>query len=384
MGQHALAHLYPWDVIGDPDAAPRMRDLGVAAVALAAAYHSVRAATPLHPAHRIVDVPHAAMYVSFDEAAWRGRLLQPAPPTWLAGRDAFSTATQALRRVGLPVHAWIVLTHSSHLGAQHPQFAVRNAFGDIYRHALCPAHDAVLDYCAGLAHEVVRLGKPDGVVLEAAGPMGFVHGSHHEKTDGAGFDAVRKQLLSLCFCTACASCYTQSGIDTEALRQRVRQGVDGTPHSIEAALGEALAAQLAQVRATLARELRQRVINELRRLAPGLKIILHASADPWATGAFATVAGGVNAAADVLVANAWGGPETALAELATLTRWRESRRLAAYVLALPPRPCDARALRAELDAYAHAGVDEFHFYHAGLASRARLAAIRAALRGDIY
>lgn len=384
MGRHALAHLYPWDVIGDPDAAPRMRDLGVDAVALAAAYHSVRAATPLHPAHRVVDAPHAAMYVPFDEAAWRDRVLQPVAPDWLDGRDPFGAAAQALRRVGLPVYAWIVLTHASRLGTQHPQFAVRNACGDVYRHALCPAHDAVVDYCVGLVHEIVRLGQPDGVVLEAAGPMGFVHGGHHEKTDGADFNAAQKQLLSLCFCAACMSRYAQAGIDAEALRLLVLAGIDGGAGSIEAALGEPLATRLAQVRAALALGLRRRVIGELRRLAPERKIILHASADPWATGAFATVAGGVGAAADVLVANGWAGPEAARAEIAALARWKESRRLAAYVLALPPRPCDARALRADLDAFASAGVDEFHIYHAGLASRARLAAIRAALRGDLH
>ncbi|MBD8873494.1 hypothetical protein [Rhodanobacter sp. DHB23] len=382
MGRHALAHLYPWDVIGDPDAVPRVRDLGVDAVALAAAYHSVRAATPLHPAHRIVDAPHAAMYVPFDEASWRGRLLQPATATWLAAHDPFSTAAQALRRAGLKVHAWIVLTHASRLAAQHPQFAVRNAFGDSYRHALCPAHDAVLEYCARMAHEIVRIGKPDGVVLEAAGPMGFVHGGHHEKTDGADFGTVQKQLLSLCFCTACTARYAQVGIDAGSLRALVQAGIDRPARSIEAVLGEPLATRLAQVRGSLALELRRRVTGALRRLAPELEIILHASADPWATGAFASVAGGVDARADVLVANCWAGPETALAEIAGLARWQESRRLAAYVLALPPRPCDARALRAELDAYAGAGVDEFHFYHAGLASRARLAAIRTALRGD--
>ena len=384
MGRFALAHLYPWDVIGDPDAAPRMRDLGVDAVALAAAYHSVRAATPLHPAHRIVDASHAAMYVPFDEAAWRNRVLQPASPTWLAEHDPFAVAAQALRLVGLPVYAWIVLTHASHLGTQHPQFAVHNACGDVYRHALCPAHDEVVEYCAGLAHEIVRLGKPDGVVLEAAGPMGFVHGGHHEKTDGADFNTAQKQLLSLCFCAACTPRYAQVGIDAEALRLRVLAGIDGGADSIEASLGEPLATQLAQVRAALALGLRRRVIGELRQLAPELKIILHASAAPWATGAFATVAGGVDAATDVLVANAWAGPETALAEIAGLARWQESRRLGAYVLALPPRPCDARALRAELDAYASAGVDEFHFYHAGLASRARLAAIRTALCGSVH
>ena len=51
------AYLDPWDVVGDPSAAERIAALGVDAVALAAAYPSVRAATPCHPAHRVVDAP---------------------------------------------------------------------------------------------------------------------------------------------------------------------------------------------------------------------------------------------------------------------------------------------------------------------------------------
>ncbi|WP_329374330.1 hypothetical protein [Streptomyces sp. NBC_01483] len=44
----ATAYLYPWDVVGDPAAAERVAALGVDSAALAAAYHSVRTATPFH------------------------------------------------------------------------------------------------------------------------------------------------------------------------------------------------------------------------------------------------------------------------------------------------------------------------------------------------
>ena len=40
---------------------------------------------------------------------------------------------------GLQVEAWIVLTHNSTLGRAHPDLVVRNAFGDAYPYALCPA-----------------------------------------------------------------------------------------------------------------------------------------------------------------------------------------------------------------------------------------------------
>ena len=66
----AWANLYPWDVNGDPAAADRIAGLGLTGVALAAAYHSVRAVTPFHPEHRIVT-RDAAVYYRVDPARWR-------------------------------------------------------------------------------------------------------------------------------------------------------------------------------------------------------------------------------------------------------------------------------------------------------------------------
>ncbi|MFB6783754.1 hypothetical protein ACFCX0_42310 [Streptomyces sp. NPDC056352] len=59
----ALGYAYPWDLDGDPAAADRIRAVGVDAVALAAVYHTTRAATPLHPARRVFEAAHAACYV---------------------------------------------------------------------------------------------------------------------------------------------------------------------------------------------------------------------------------------------------------------------------------------------------------------------------------
>ena len=66
----AWANLYPWDVNGDPAAADRIAGLGLTGVALAAAYHSVRAVTRFHPEHRIVT-RDAAVYYRADPARWR-------------------------------------------------------------------------------------------------------------------------------------------------------------------------------------------------------------------------------------------------------------------------------------------------------------------------
>ncbi|MGW2158625.1 hypothetical protein [Nonomuraea sp. NPDC001699] len=199
-----VAYVYPWDIVGDPSAPARLADLGVDVIALAASYHSTRAATPYHPEHRVLDVPHPAFYLPIRPRAW-SRLV-PAAPTWTPP-DAYLQAQTALRKAGLKVHAWTVLTHNSYLGTRFPDLTVRNAFGDPYPYALCPAHEDVLAYCETLVTEILTLAEPDGLILEACGPMGFGHQSVHEKTSGADWTPTDADLLSLCFCTACAPQY---------------------------------------------------------------------------------------------------------------------------------------------------------------------------------
>ncbi|MGV9377865.1 hypothetical protein ACWDRB_18705 [Nonomuraea sp. NPDC003707] len=429
-----VAYVYPWDIVGDPSAPDRLAGLGVEAVALAASYHSTRAATPYHPSHRVLDVPYPAFYLPIRPASW-SRLV-PATPTWTP-EDAYLQARDALKAVGLQVHAWTVLTHNSHLGTANPDLVVRNAFGDPYPYALCPAHEDVLEYCELLVKEILTVGEPDGLILEACGPMGFGHQSVHEKTSGADWTPADSDLLSLCFCTACADRYPA---DT---RDRVRATIDRThpaqptpaptagttaststtigttigtttagntmagattagattasattagtsttagtttpsthPLTIEQALGE-LTDEVRAIRVDLSDSLRHRLIAVARSTAPNTPITLHANPNPWAAGAFAPLPSG-EPGADVLVANCWGDPATDATRLAQLKDLSTpGQRIGAYVLALPPRPADAAALADQLRTYAKAGATEFHLYHAGLASPQRLAAITEALR----
>ncbi|MEO3788751.1 hypothetical protein ABGB14_00975 [Nonomuraea sp. B10E15] len=371
-----VAYVYPWDVVGDPSAPERLAGLGVEAVALAASYHSTRAATPYHPAHRVLDVPHSAFYLPVRPSSW-SRLV-PASPTWTP-EDAYLRARDALKAAGLQVHAWTVLTHNSHLGTAHPDLTVRNAFGDPFPYALCPAHEDVIEYCERLVQEILTVGEPDGLILEACGPMGFGHQSVHEKTSGADWTPADIDLLSLCFCTACADRYPPNA------RDRVRAAIDRTlpaetsHRTIDEAL-DRLADEVRAVRTELSASLRERLITVARSASPAVTITLHANPDPWAAGAFAPLPSG-EPGADVLVANCWGDPATDAARLTRLTELcGPGQRVGAYVLALPPRPGDAEALADQLSAYAKAGASEFHLYHAGLASPQRLKAMREALR----
>ena len=197
------AYLYPWDVDGDPAAADRLAGLGLAGVTLAAAYHAVRAVTPHHPGHRIVT-RDAGIYFQPDPARWRDARLRPvAAAPGDDGPGTFERAAAAMRAAGLPVTAWVVVTHNSRL-AGAGECSVRNAFGDVYPWALCAGSDAVREYAALLAAEAAALPGVDAIELEACGWYGFEHGSAHDKTGAASAGGARDWLLSLCFCGACA------------------------------------------------------------------------------------------------------------------------------------------------------------------------------------
>src|ERR1039458_4983893 len=95
------AYLYPWDLVGDPLVVARLASAGFEHVSVAAAYHSVRAATPQHPQHRFVVAESAALYRPVRSAAWAGRRLSPFSAPWTGSEDSFERAVEALGAGGL-------------------------------------------------------------------------------------------------------------------------------------------------------------------------------------------------------------------------------------------------------------------------------------------
>ena len=162
-----------------------MEALGVREIALAASYHGARAATPLHPLHRLVEAPSSALYRPVRESAWRGQALRPVAASWVASTDPFAEAAMALTDHGFAVARLVDPGAFHYLGTQRPDLAVRNCFGDVYSYALCVSHDEVLAYIATLAGEAVREVPIAGVSIEGLGQLGVAHNGLHEKTDGA-------------------------------------------------------------------------------------------------------------------------------------------------------------------------------------------------------
>jgi hypothetical protein len=374
------AFAYTWDLVGDPVAAERFAGLGIDTVTLQAAYHSVRATTAWHPRHRIVHAEHAAAYFRIRPDRWRGLRLRPAAPRWgVADEDRFGTATAALAAVGLRSEAWLVLTHSSLLGGSAPDLAVRNAYGETFGYALCPAQPEVREYALMLVREVSEQYAVSALMLEACGWLGFEHGSHHEKTSGADLSVCAKDLLSICLCTACASALADRDIDVVELSHDIRTVVDrelqdGVP------AGQNLTEALGQRRARAVYEHRTGVITRLvedaKGLARGREVLLMATDDPQVTGPDVGVdltAFGKPPSAYVL--KCWDDEEAAIGRMKAAAA-RTEVPLVANVNALGERSEDLPALAGRLVA---AGASELRYYHAGLASPARQAAIREAV-----
>jgi hypothetical protein len=357
-------YAYPWDVLED-GFATRVRDLGVDEVAVALSYHSARAATPWSASRTAVVARHAAFYRPVRSGVWGS--LSPATPDWVSSEDSGGDAVRLLNEAGIPAAAWIVLTHNSQLGYEHPEVAVRNCFGESYPWALCPSQPAVREYAATLTAEAVAGLDLSSVILEACGPLGAVHQHQHEKTDGVWAPAVAR-LLSICCCDACAEGW---GSDPEAVRAQLATEVrrligTGDLGVTEDELPDSLREDLLFTRQKATDALRAAV---LATLAPGTRIVLHGALDPWVTGALPGLTPGAIDDADSVVLFGWAPATGADAVAAAREALPERVAIGSYITAVAAAPVpDIAAYVGEL---AKAGAAELHLYHLGLAGPGR-------------
>jgi hypothetical protein len=361
-------YAFAWDYLDDPDALARTHKLGVEVVALAASYHAARVVNVFNPTRRVTDIPHSAFYGTRRDDAWRGHRLTPRAPTWLGRDDAFATSAQRLRREGIDVDAWIVLTHLDDPEFTDLDLVERNAYDEPYPYALCPGSEDVREYCLTLVEESLRSTDVRGVVLEAAGPMGFEHAGVHDKSEFAALSASQCELLSLCFCASCRKSQLESGLDPEEVAAKVRTGIDDGAPSPESALGTELADAVAAYRVSLGAALREAIIERVREVQPGATITLHASPRRWATGSFpALSAQPWSTSIDSVVSNAWL-PDQAEDDLRALTDVVDGRaQIGAYVRL--DRDWSGDGSDERLRRYGRAGVTELHVYHLGMLTK---------------
>ncbi|WP_353941811.1 hypothetical protein ABII15_09325 [Streptomyces sp. HUAS MG91] len=382
------AFVYPWDVVGDPDAARRIADLGVRQVTLAAAYHSTRALTPRHPRHRVVTADHASVLYPPDEQHWAAHELRPYPAGDWAPGDAWGEAAAALTDAGLDVHTWVVLAHNSRMGDEHPDTSVVNAYGDRYPWAPCIAQPATRAHLVALAAEAATRPGARGTELESLGWYGLAHLHAHDKTGGVGLGEAAQYLMALCFCPDCRDGYARHGLEPDELRRSVRaalepvwrgEAADDGWGSVEKLLGAETAAATRAHRDATARGLQEAAVAAVREAAPaGFQVLLHADPVSYHCGANAGVdPAHILSVADGVVVPCTGGagPLTPFAEQDK----GGGKVLAANLTVVRGMGGSPHTLAADARAARELGANELRLYHAGLASDADLGLVAEAL-----
>ncbi|MDJ0394678.1 hypothetical protein QMK17_15240 [Rhodococcus sp. G-MC3] len=375
-----VAHAYPWDVLGDPCFVERARELGIREIALAASYHSTRAATPLHPQHKVVDAHHAALYRPLRPGAWDGLKIAARTAAWGGSEDAFGDAARILNDAGIDVHAWIVLSHSTIVGHAHPDATVVNCFGDRYPYALSPGHPDIVAYARTLAGEAVRGVDLRGVSIEAAGQLGFAHVGPHEKTDGA-YPGVGDSLMSISCTARELAAWGEHGVDADKIVAKLRDGVDALSDgtllpgaSITDVLSSEEADAVLAVRHADSDTLRREVLAAVRAESSEVHITLHGHPDPWKTGPSPALTANARGEVDAVLVSAWPGTaETVAVVEKTRALVGENVAVGAYVSVLPPKKLDE--VGAHVAATVAAGANELHLYHLGLVNRPQLDAL---------
>ncbi|MCK5945069.1 MAG: hypothetical protein KAI24_23980, partial [Planctomycetes bacterium] len=154
--------------------------------------------------------------------------LQPVPSSEVprGGPSPLERLCADASSAGLAVRAWTVFGHNTRFGLQHPELTVRNAHGDHYPYALCPAQSDVRAYHAQLVRDLAAHDGLATIELEALGQMGIQHSSHHDKKSFTP-KGLLAFALSACFCDACLRLHAELGQDGEACREQVRAYVDG-------------------------------------------------------------------------------------------------------------------------------------------------------------
>lgn len=208
---------------------------GAGAVTMACSYHHARDLFPHNPRRKVRFLEGGACFFRPDPARYAATPIRPIVSRLTEDHDPLARCVEEAGRRGMGVRAWTTNLHNTGLGAQHPDCALQNAFGDPYITCLCPANPAVRAYLAALSGDLAARGV-EAILLESIGYHGFDHGYHHERTFVPLAPAVRF-LLGLCFCAHCTAALRASGVDVAALRRYVQAELtrvfDGDPSEVE-------------------------------------------------------------------------------------------------------------------------------------------------------
>lgn len=215
---------YPWDIVdkGPETVVEELVDVGVDSLYVAANYHTVESFSSHNPERKTFFTDAGAYFQP--EQSYGDIAPAVNPEMEDAGEDWIEQIADAVEESSLQFNAWVVGCHSSTLGMEYEDYALKSPFGDRLAFGLCPTQPAVQEYLTTMLSDIDRYGFED-VLLET---FHYFHGSgwgwHHEKfhTD---IGELGEYLLGLCFCDECQENAAEAGVDVKAARERSQNAI---------------------------------------------------------------------------------------------------------------------------------------------------------------
>lgn len=381
--------VYPWDIVDDgiAETLADIQSLGIAEINVSVSYHSGKFLLPHNPKKKIYY--HEGGSVYFRPNLDRYGVLKPLPgkaheeflhkegiPS--GQEDLLSSIIAECRKLGLKVNAWVVGFHNTRLGRLHPEYTVRNVYGEPYYHALCPAHEECEHYVLQMIRDLVDQYDLDGIILESFDYLGCLHGDHHEIVGVSDKENLEK-LLGLCLCPACELLAGKQGMDIAKFKSQLKASVEQVanlkctepPAPIEH-IAEFLSMR-AEVVHQIVRNVRQVVSQRNRAIRLYSILWLADGTDPAFYG---TVPEHLSPYLDGWIACYPNSPEDAEAFIAKTKLLIPEEKLLAGLRLIAPQMTDIEQIPAYLESYKAVGVKKFHFYNYGLMPRSALDKIR--------
>ena len=219
-GLSASMWVYLWDIVdeGYESALGRMKDHGLTALSLAAAYHAGKFLLPHNPRHKVYFPEDGTIYFDPNPALYKR--MTPFVNSLVSQGHGLTSVRKAAERADMRTNAWIVCCHNTPLGTKYPDVACETALGDKIRHNLCPSNADVRDYLRALVRDAANHGV-ERVELEALQFQGYAHGYHHER-EGIPLAGTMAFLLGLCFCPSCMKNAATAKVDINRVRDFVQ------------------------------------------------------------------------------------------------------------------------------------------------------------------
>lgn len=374
--------IYAWDLLdeGIEPVLNKLKEMGVTGIAVTAAYHSGKFLLPHNPHRKIYYHPYSSVYYNVNTTKY-GQLLPRAGEAFEQHRSASrGTGTSGdlltlichhAKALQMEVYAWVVGFHNSYLGEAFPEFTVRNAFGESYRHALCPAHKETQQYVKAILSDLAEGYDLDGFVLESFDYPGMLHGDHHELVCSARKDELER-LLGLCFCNQCMANARAAGIDADRFRQEIAHAAETVANSREPVTATSLPQYMQFIQ--MREDTVDAVFAQCRSIVDGSGKPLQMLSTLWMAYGAEPGLYGMNPRRLDRYIDQWVAcyPSSAEDTVPFVDRALQSvprHKLAAGVRMIEPEITAPEHLDGYLNAYAKAGVNDLFFYNYGLASR---------------